>query len=283
MPRYVIDAHVHLWTRDTVERSASFRDALTYFRTPEDRVPASLDGLVTALEAGGVTKAFLLAMNCEASGDEALRALTVSNEDVAEAVREHPNLFVGFGSVDPRSGDRALAGVEAVARLGLAGLKFHASAVQTYPNDEARMFPLYRKAEALGLRIIHHTGTTALGRCTIKYARPVCLDDVAQAFPDLRILAAHFGWPWMEECFAVLQRNPNVFMDLSGWTPRYLPEAVVTMAGGPLKDRVLVGSDYPMLDPGAWRAEFVRLVGPRLKEGVLGDLLEGNAKRFLGR
>lgn len=279
----MIDAHVHFWTRDLVRNSASAREALAYFRASEDRVPTDLNGIVATMEECGVTRAFLLAMNCEASRDPALRNLTVANEAVASAVREHPDLFVGFGSVDPRTGDRALATVEEVGRLGLTGLKFHASAIETYPNDEARMFPLYRRARELGLRIVHHTGTTALGRCSIKYARPVYLDDVAQAFPDLPILAAHFGWPWIEECFAVLMRNPNVFMDLSGWAPRYLPEAVLAMANGPLKDRILVGSDYPMLSPGPWREEFERLVAPRLKEGVAAKLLEANAVRFLGR
>lgn len=280
-PARVIDAHIHLWTHETVRKSASARQALEYFRAPEDSVPADLKGLVAAMEAGGVTRAFLLGMDCDASGDEALRGLTVTNEAVALAGREHPDLFVGFGSVDPRRGDRAAAKVEEVAKLGLAGLKFHAPTVETYPNDETLMVPLYRKAEALGLRVIHHTGTTALGRCRVKYARPVYLDDVAQAFPDLRILAAHFGWPWMDECFAVLMRNPNLYMDLSGWAPRYLPEGLFSMVNGPFRDRTLVGSDFPMLAPGAWREEFQRVVAPRLKEGVAEKLLDGNAKRFL--
>lgn len=279
----MIDAHVHPWTRETIRRSASAQAALEYFRAPGERVPTDLKGLVEAMERAGVTRSFLLAMDCEGSGDEALRTLTVPNEAVAEATREHPDLFVGFGSVDPRRGDRAVTGVEEVARLGLAGLKFHASTVETYPNDEALMFPLYRRAQDLGLRVIHHTGTTALGRCRIRYARPLYLDDVAQAFPDLRILAAHFGWPWMDECFAVLMRHRNVYMDLSGWAPRYLPDALVSMASGPFKDRTLVGSDFPMLDPGRWEEEFRRAVVPRLNEGVAEKVLEGNAKRFLER
>jgi hypothetical protein len=279
----VIDAHVHLWTRETIRRSAAARDALAYFRTPEDRVPTDLRGLVEALEAAHVGRAFLLAMNCDAGTDEALRGLTVANGAVADAVREHPDLFVGFGSVDPRRGADAVAEVEEAARLGLSGLKFHASTVETFPNDEARMFPLYRKAEELGLRVIHHTGTTALGHCRIRYSRPAALDDVAQAFPGLRLLAAHFGWPWMDECFAVLMRNPNVYTDVSGWAPRYLPDAVVTMANGLLRDRILVGSDFPMLSPGPWREEFDRLVTPRLKGDVSRKLLEGNARAFLER
>jgi predicted TIM-barrel fold metal-dependent hydrolase len=279
----MIDAHVHLWTRAAVRASASIRAALAYFRVAEEQVPADMAGLVAALDEGGVRRAFLLALNCEASPTEALRRLTVSNEDVAGAVREHPDLFVGFASVDPRRGDRAVAALEEAARLGLVGLKIHASAVETYPHDKARMFPLYEKAQDLGMRVIHHTGTTALGNCRIRFARPVYLDDVAQAFPDLPILAAHFGWPWMHECFAVLQRNPNVFTDLSGWAPRYLPDAVVAMVNGPFKDRTLVGSDFPMLAPAPWREEFERVVVPKLKDGVAERLLEGNARRFLER
>lgn len=278
---FVIDAHVHLWTRELPRKSAAARDALAYFRTPADFVPANLDGLVRAMEAGGVEKAFLLAMDCTASQDEALRALTVANSKVAAAVKEHPDLFIGFGSVDPRRGEEALETVEEIARLGLRGLKFHASTIETYPSDEELMFPIYRKAQDLNLRVIHHTGTTALGRCRIKFTRPLFLDDVAQAFPDLRILAAHFGWPWMDECFAVLMRNPNVFMDLSGWAPRYLPDGLFPMVNGPFRDRTLVGSDFPMLDPLKWREEFERTVVPRIKEGIRENLLEQNAKQFM--
>ncbi len=277
----VIDSHVHLWTQELPRKSAAARDALAYFRTPEEDLPTDLSGLVRAMEAAGVTKAFLLAMDCTASEDEALRTLSVANEAVAEAVAEHPDLFIGFGSVDPRRKTTSVPAVEEVARLGLRGLKFHASTVETYPNDVNLMFPIYRKAQELGLRILHHTGTTALGHCQIKFARPVFLDDVAQKFPDLRILAAHFGWPWMEECFAVLMRNPNVFMDLSGWAPRYLPDGLFPMVNGPFRERTLVGSDFPMLDLHRWRDEFEKTVSPKLKDGVATLILGQNADRFM--
>jgi uncharacterized protein len=283
MPTAVIDAHVHLWTRELPRKSASARDALAYFRTPDALVPANLDGLVRAMEAGGVQRAFLLAMDCSASRDEALRNLSVANSDVAKAVKEHPDLFIGFGSVDPRRGKEALDGVEEIARLGLRGLKFHASTIETYPNDEKLMFPIYRKAQDLGLRVIHHTGTTALGHCRIKFTRPMFLDDVAQEFPELRILAAHFGWPWMDECFAVLMRNPNVYMDISGWAPRYLPDGLVPMLNGPFREKTLVGSDFPMLDPGKWREEFDKTVASKLKDGVGPKLLVENANRFMSK
>jgi uncharacterized protein len=276
----VIDSHVHLWTREIPRASAAAREALAYFRTPEQGVPENLDGLVRAMEAGGVTKAFLLAMDCTASRDEALRNLSVSNEAVAAAVAAHPDLFDGFGSVDPRRG-KSVEAVESIARLGLRGLKFHASTIETFPNDEKLMFPIYRKAQDLGLRILHHTGTTALGHCRIAFARPVFLDDVAQSFPDLKILAAHFGWPWMEECFAVLMRNRNVFMDLSGWAPRYLPDGLIPMINGPFRERTLVGSDFPMITPRTWRTEFEARTMPHLKEGVGTNLLERNAKHFM--
>jgi predicted TIM-barrel fold metal-dependent hydrolase len=277
----MIDDHVHLWTRSLVRSSASARTALAYFRRPEEDVPEGLRDLVRHMEEGGVERAFLLAMDCGESQSDALRSLTVRNEVVAGAVREYPDLFIGFGSVDPRR-RKAVEEVErAIGRLELRGLKFHASAIEIRPDDEDRMFPIYEVAQELQVPIIHHTGTTALGNCLIHYARPVYLDAVAQAFPDLRVLLAHFGWPWMEECFAVLMRNPNLYTDISGWAPRYLPDQMVRMVNGPLRERTLVGSDYPMIHPAAWMSDFESSLRPKLKAGVAEKILRDNARRFL--
>lgn len=279
----MIDDHVHLWDRSLVEASASARKSLAYFRRPLEAVPRTLSDLVEDLEEGGVERAFLLAMDCSESPEEALRTLTVRNEAVAAAVREHPDLFVGFGSVDPRRGPRAVAELEeAVTRLELRGLKFHACALAVHPHDRERMYPLYERAQDLGVPVLHHTGTTSLGHCQIEYARPVTLDSVAQDFPDLRILLAHFGWPWMEECFAVVMRNPNLYTDISGWAPRYVPDRVVQMMNGPLRARTLAGSDYPMIPPAEWREDFETSLRPRLKAGVEEALLRRNAEAFLG-
>jgi predicted TIM-barrel fold metal-dependent hydrolase len=277
----MIDDHVHLWTRSLVRSSASARTALAYFRAAEDGVPGTLKELVEDLEEAKVEKAFLLAMDCEESQEEALRNLTVRNEAVAEAVREYPDLFVGFGSVDPRRRTAVEEVEHAIGRLELRGLKFHASTIEVRPDDRDLMFPIYEVAQRLDIPIIHHTGTTALGNCLIHYARPIYLDAVAHAFPDLRVLLAHFGWPWMEECFAVLMRNPNLYTDISGWAPRYLPEELVRMVNGPLKNRTLVGSDYPMIRPATWLEDFNQSLKPLLKDDVTEGLLLKNADRFL--
>lgn len=278
----MIDCHVHLWDRALLGSSEAARDSLAYFRTPLEQVPETLSDLVEDLEAAGVEKAFLLAMDCSESPEEPLRNLSVRNEAVGEAIQEHPDLFVGFGSVDPRKGDRAVEELEdAVVRFDLQGLKFHACTLGVRPDDRELMYPLYEKAQDMGLRILHHTGTTSLSHCLISYARPVALDAVAYDFPQLPILLAHFGWPWMEECFAVLMRHPNLYTDISGWAPRYLPERTVQMINGPLKGRTLAGSDYPMLAPAVWRDGFEEALRPRLKEGVAEALLVDNAKAFL--
>lgn len=222
-------------------------------------------------------------MDCLESEDPALRNLTVENEAVAKAVAEHPDLFVGFGSVDPRRQGLAVNEVEdALGHLELRGLKFHASTLEVYPNDPHLMFPLYEKALEFDAPIIHHTGTTALGNCRIECARPLHLDAVAESFPDLRLLLAHFGWPWIAECFAILMRHENLFTDISGWSPRYIPEGAVRMFNGPLRDRVLAGSDCPLLEPGAWLKEFHEALAPRLKAGLEAQILSENAYSFLG-
>lgn len=279
----MIDDHVHLWRKEVVQASAAARAALRYFHTPEEAIPADLGELVEDLEEAGVRRAFLLAMDCSRSPVASLRDITVTTEEVVAAAREHPDLLRAFGSVDPRRADAVRRLEGAAARGELTGLKFHASAVAVRPDDAEVMFPLYAKAQDLGLLVVHHTGTTALGDCLIRYARPLYFDAVAQAFPDLPIILAHFGWPWMEECFAVLQRNPNLYTDISGWMPRYLPDALIEMLNGPLRERTLVGSDYPMLRPASWREDFEASLRPRLKDGVAEMLLAGNAERLLRR
>lgn len=129
--------------------------------------------------------------------------------------------------------------------------------------------------------VIHHTGTTALGNCRIEYAKPLFLDAVAESFPGLKLLLAHFGWPWMEECFAILMRHEKLFTDISGWSPRYIPEAAVRMFNGPLRDRVLAGSDYPMIHPKEWEMEFRETLAPRLRAGLDAQILTENARSFV--
>ena len=206
----------------------------------------------------------LLAWDAEtATGQKPLR-----NDTVAEIVRRYPQQFIGFASVDPHKGDRAIAEAQrAVRELGLSGMKFHPGIQAFYPNDP-KFAPLFAAVAELGVPSLFHTGTSGLGAdmpggggVKLDYTRPIYLDSLAADFPTLTIIGAHPSWPWEQEMIAILQHKPNVYNDLSGWSPRYIPEALLREAAGRLNHKFLFGSDYPFITPDRWMADFLRLDG----------------------
>ncbi len=224
----------------------------------------------------------LLAWDAEtATGQKPLR-----NETVAEIVRRFPQQFIGFASVDPLKGDRAIAEAErAVRDLGLSGMKFHPG-VQAFSPADPRFRPLFERIAALGVPALFHTGTSGLGAnmpggggIKLDYTRPIHLDSLATDIPSLTIIGAHPSWPWEQEMIAILQHKPNVYNDLSGWSPKYIPEALLREAAGRLNHKFLFGSDYPFITPDRWIADFGRLNG--WSEEAKRALLWGNGQRLL--
>jgi predicted TIM-barrel fold metal-dependent hydrolase len=210
----------------------------------------------------------------------------VSNDYIAEVVAKYPAQFAGFGSVDPWAGKTAVREVERCARdLRLLGLKFHPQQQEFYPN-EARFYPLWEAAQALGLVVLFHTGTTGVGAgrpggggIKLKYARPIpYIDDVAADFADLTIIMAHPSFPWQDEQLAMLVHKPNVCMDLSGWSPKYFSPLLVQYAKTIAQDKVLFGSDYPVISPERWLNDFDAL---GFDEPVRQKVLIENARRVL--
>ncbi|MGH3318660.1 MAG: amidohydrolase family protein [Streptosporangiaceae bacterium] len=211
----------------------------------------------------------------------------ISNDEVAKAVASAPDVLLGFCSVDPLGGRRSVKEVErAAGELGLRGVKFQSIAQEFEPNDR-RVYPIYEACQGLGLVVTLHTGTTAVeqgkpggGGLKLKYARPIpYVDDVAADFPDLRIIGAHPSWPWENEMLAVARHKENVYIDLSGWAPKYFPQSVVHYADTLLRDKCLFGSDYPMISPDRWLREFADLP---IREEVRPKILWRNAARLFG-
>lgn len=153
--------------------------------------------------------------------------------------------------------------------------------------NDRRFYPLWESCSALKIPLLVHTGTTGVGAgvpggngLKLKYARPIpYIDDVAADFPDLTIIGAHPSWPWQEEMLALAVHKTNVYIDLSGWSPKYFPPALVRYANTLLQDRVLFGSDYPFLTPERWIADFEKA---GFKDEVRQKILLDNAKRLLG-
>ncbi len=207
----------------------------------------------------------------------------LGNEFMAGLADRYPGVLMGFGSVDPHASD-AVDGIARAADLGLKGLKFHPTLQQFDPREQ-RYYPLWKRAEERGLILLFHTGTCGIGAGTpgaggtkIRYSHPGFLDAVGADFPGVTWVAAHFGWPWFLECMAISMHKSNVWIELSGWAPRYIPAEVVREAGKRLNDRTLFGSDYPFIDLDRWLSEFENL---GYDDGASANILHRNAERLL--
>jgi len=251
--------------------------AETYFRSPVQR--ATLDELAARYRNLDVM-AVLLAWDAETATGRP----RVPNGTVADACRAYPDVFTGLGSVDPHKGEVAVEEVAQIAAAGLRGVKFHPS-LQAFSPDDPAYWPIFAACERHGLLALFHTGTSGIGArqpggqgIRIDLAHPLKLDPVAAAHPDLTVVAAHFGWPWHMELIAMALHKTNVYIDVSGWSPRRIPAEVVREMGGRLSEQFLWGSDYPLLTPERGLAEFDELDVPsEAARAVLYD----NAARIL--
>jgi uncharacterized protein len=190
----------------------------------------------------------------------------IANEEIAAAAAAHPAVLIPFASIDPA---RGRAGAREVARLvgehGIRGFKFHPNLQAFFPTDRDA-YPLYEAIEEAGVPALFHTGHSGIGAglpggggIRLKYSNPMYLDDVAVDFPQLKIVLAHPSFPWQDEALSIALHKPHVYIDLSGWSPKYFPPQLVQYAKTLLKRQVLFGSDYPMITPDRWLADFERL------------------------
>jgi len=209
----------------------------------------------------------------------------ITNEEIAELAHRHSDVAIPFASVNPH---RGAEGVRLAKRLisdyGVKGFKFHPQVQDFMPNDRMA-YPLYEVIAEAKLPALFHTGQTGVGAGTrggggirLKYGNPMLVDDVAVDFPDMPIILAHPSFPWQEEALSVATHKPQVYIDLSGWSPKYFPPILVQYANTLLKDKILFGSDYPVIAPEKWIAEFDKLP---IKPEVRPLIMKQNAARLL--
>ncbi len=278
MPR-AIDLHVHLPMQEWLDRAIGPHLEATeaYFRA---RVPRKTIEQV-AEEYG---QRDLLGVVLDWDDESVTGRGFMGNDWLASLSDRFPGVLMGFGSVDPHS-DAAVKEMERCGELGLKGLKFHPTMQEFDPSDE-RFYPLWEKAQELGLILLFHTGTCGIGAGTpgaggtkIRYSHPGFLDSVGADFPGVTWIAAHFGWPWFMECLAIALHKSNVFIELSGWAPKYLPREVVREIGRRLNRQTLFGSDYPFISLDRWFQEFE---GLGLSADAQRTILWDNAAKLLG-
>ena len=213
--------------------------------------------------------------------------IRIANEEVAEVAAEHNDVLIPFASIDPAKGKM---GAREARRLiddyGVRGFKFHPSTAGLLPERSARPTCCTRRSRKRSCPRCSTRGQTGVGArvrggmgVRLKYSNPMYLDDVAVDFPDMPIILAHPSFPWQDEALAVATHKPNVYIDLSGWSPKYFPPNLVQYANTLLKERVLFGSDYP----GAHAGPLDRgLRDAAIKPEVRPLIMKENAVRLLG-
>jgi uncharacterized protein len=278
-----VDVHVHIesdghgcFSLDDELMTASAK----YFRADHDRTPTleTIAGMYRALNMAAVV------FTVDAGTFTGHRPL--SSEEIAERAAAHPDVLIPFGSVDPLRGREAVAHARRlVTEHGVRGFKFHPSLQGFSPADE-KFYPLWEQIESLGVPALFHTGQTGIGAglpggrgIKLRLSDPMLLDDVAADFPGLTVILAHPSVPWADSSISMATHKSNVFIDLSGWSPKYFPPALVRAANSYLQDKVLFGTDFPLLTPERWLRDFETL---DLKPDVRIKILRDNAIALLG-
>ena len=209
----------------------------------------------------------------------------IPNEEIAEAAHEHADVLVPFASVDPARPDAVERARRLIDEHHVKGFKFHPNLQAFHPN-ERNAYPLYEVIAEAGLPALFHSGHSGIGTglpggggLRLKYSNPMCLDDVATDFPELEVVIAHPSFPWQDEAISVCLHKSNVWIDLSGWSPKYFPPQLVQYANTQLREKVLFGSDFPLITPDRWLADFEEAP---FRDEVRPLVLKENAARLLG-
>jgi predicted TIM-barrel fold metal-dependent hydrolase len=209
----------------------------------------------------------------------------VSNDEVLEIAAANSDVLIPFVSIDPHRGKRAVAEAVRLVDKGARGFKFHPNLQGFFPNDRMA-YELYGAIEAAGVPALFHTGHSGMGSglqggggIRLKYSNPMFVDDVAVDFPNMPIVLAHPSFPWQEEAISVAMHKAQVYIDLSGWSPRLFPPVLLQYANTALQDKLLFGSDYPVITPDRWLRDFERI---DIKDEVRPKILKDNAVRLLG-
>jgi uncharacterized protein len=242
---HITDCHVHIqpvdmWKPAALEamkrKRSNYEQVLEFCRSPK--------AFLKHLDAIGVERAVLI----NYVAPEVMGFTPEVNDFVANYCKEDPKRLIPCGSVHPRHTKNVLADMEQIVRLGIKMLKIHPPHQLLYPNDYLNgvkeLEIIYRAAEANGIPVMVHTGTSIFPGARNKFGDPIYVDDVAVDFPKLKILLAHGGRPlWMDSAFFLLRRHKNVYLDISGIPPKTLLKYFPRLHE--IAEKTLFGTDWP--------------------------------------
>jgi predicted TIM-barrel fold metal-dependent hydrolase len=276
-----IDTHVHIQVDDAGHHGSSSaqREAMdAYFGSSE---PARTVDETAAYYRERDMMAVVFTVDATTNSGHAPNSI----DDIVAGAARNPDTLIAFGSVDPLQGAAALDELARQAALGVRGFKFHPT-VQGFDPSADEFDPIFAAIEELGLPIVVHTGQTGVGAgmpgglgLRLSLSNPMLLDDVAARHPRLQIILAHPSVPWQDEAISMATHKANVWIDLSGWSPKYFSPALVRATRTYLKRKMLFGSDFPALTPDRWLRDFA---GLELPEEVVHLVVKDNAVRLLG-
>jgi uncharacterized protein len=241
----ITDCHIHIQPLEMFKPEAL---RLMQARRPEfpqiEEFCRSPRAFLKHLDTAGIDRAVLI----NYVAPEVIGFTAGVNEFVANYVKEDPRRLIPCGSLHPRHSANIMADVEHLVRLGIRLIKIHPPHQLLYPNDYLRgvkeLEIIYRAAEANGIPVMFHTGTSVFPGARNKFGDPIHVDDVAVDFPKLKILLAHGGRPlWMDTAFFLIRRHPNVYLDISGIPPKTLLNYFPRLEE--IASKALFGTDWP--------------------------------------
>ena len=278
-----IDVHVHAEVschdpEDPV-MGKFFDAASAYFKAPRER--PKMPEIIELYREARIAFC-MFTVDCESG----MGAKRVSNYEVAELANKNDDICIPFASIDPRKGKLgAREAIDLIENHGVKGFKFHAIAQDCHPADRVG-YPIYEVINQYQLPAIFHTGHSGMGTgmrggggMRLKYGQPMLVDDVAVDFPDIKIILAHPSWPWVDESLSMALHKTNVYIDLSGWSPKYFPKQLIQYANTQLKHKMLFATDFPLIHPDKWIAA-AQDVG--FREEVMPGIMKDNAAKVLG-
>ena len=269
------DVHVHL--EHTGDATEADKKAAEYFKGGAARDAASLADYYRSRKMACII--FTV--------DETLTGTPrLSNDEVVTFAQANADVAIPFASINPTRGADAVREARRLVDGGaVRGLKLHPPIQEFFANDRIA-YPLYEVFAEKKLPVIFHTGHSGIGTgmrggggIRQKYGNPIYIDDVAVDFPDMPIVMAHPSFPWQDEAISVCLHKPQVYIDLSGWSPKYFSPTLVQYANTLLKTKVMFGSDYPLLTPDRWIADFEKIA---IRDEVRPLILKENAIKFFG-
>ncbi|WP_460073184.1 amidohydrolase family protein [Streptomyces sp. YKOK-I1] len=273
--------HVHASVKAPEDEPDAERTAMaSYFKTGQS-LAGTLPGLASYYRDRGIA-----AVTFTVDRGPARPEPTLTSDEIVELAAANNDIVIPFASVHPDRGEEGARLAERfIVEGGVRGFKFHPNGQAFFPNDR-KAYALYEVLNAHRVPALFHTGQSGAGAGApggggfrLKYSNPLHLDDVAADFPDMPIVLAHPSFPWQEEALAVAVHKPQVYIELSGWSPKYFPPILVQYANTLLRDKVLFGSDFPLITPERWLADLEKT---DIRDEVKPALLKDNAVRLLG-